>query len=112
MAKFTVNYAVYGGLPAGIGENAAAFNVTSQLSAILNAPGATGVVQCGNNLKGDPAPATKKHFGAIVNNRYFACEEGQTIDFNHAGGTTRPPSGLTVKFAVYGALPGANESNA
>jgi hypothetical protein len=111
MAHFTVKYAVYGALPGGNAENAQAFNVTSQLSAVLNDPGATGVVQCGNNLKGDPSPGNPKHFGAIVNNRYFACEEGQTIDFNHAGGAARS-SGLAVKFAVYGALPGGNESDA
>jgi hypothetical protein len=108
---FTVNYAVYGALPGGSAENAEAFNVTSQLANLLNAPGATGVVQCGNSLKGDPSPGNKKHFGALVNNRYFACEEGQTVDFNHAGGTARS-SGLVVRFAVYGALPGGNESDA
>jgi hypothetical protein len=44
-----------------------------------------------------------------VNNLYFACQEGQTIDFNHGGGTSAGPlpgtsSPLVVKFAVYGAL--------
>jgi hypothetical protein len=111
MARFTVNFAVYGALPGGNSENAQAFNVTSELSSVLNAPGATGVVLCGNNLKGDPSPGNLKHFGAIVNGRYFACQEGQTIDFNHAGGTPRT-SGLVVRFAVYGALPGGNESDA
>ena len=121
MSKFNVTYAVYGALPAlpvgvltppgGNPEQARAFNVTAQLSSILNAPGATGVVVCDNNLSGDPLPNIKKHFGALVNNRYFACQEGQTIDFNHAGGTPRA-SGLTVRFAVYGALPGGEESNA
>lgn len=111
MAKFTVNYAVYGALPGGNPESAEAYNVTAQLSGVLNAPGATGVVPCGNNLKGDPSPGNQKHFGAVVNNRYFACQEGQTIDFNHAGGTASS-SGLVVRFAVYGALPGGDESNA
>ena len=111
MSKFTVNYAVYGALPGGNRDLAQAFNVTSQLSAVLNAPGATGVVVCDNKIKGDPSPGSKKHFGAIVNNRYFACQEGQTIDFNHGGGLATSQR-LTVRFAVYGALPGGNESDA
>lgn len=117
MPQFTVNYAVYGALPGGNSENAEAFNVTSELRAVLNAPGATGVVQCGNNLKGDPSPGNTKHFGALVNNHYFACQEGQTIDFSHAGGlhiggTGHSTVGLVVKFAVYGALPGGDKSKA
>ncbi len=111
MPKFTVNYAVYGALPGGNGEVAEAFNVTAQLSSLLNAPGATGVVPINNNLKGDPAPNNTKHFGALVNNRFFACQEGQTIDFNHAGGAPHA-SGMTVRFATYGALPGGQESAA
>jgi hypothetical protein len=43
-----------------------------------------------------------------VNNRYFACAEGQTVDFNHGGGpptgSTTPASEYVVKFAVYGGL--------
>lgn len=36
----------------------------------------------------DPCPGQGKHFGAIVVGqdgvtRYFACAEGQTVDFNH-----------------------------
>ena len=111
MAKFTVSDAVYGALPNGDSKNAKAFDVTSELSSILNAPGATGVVVCGDNLKGDPCPGNTKNFGALVNKRYFACLEGQTIDFNHGGGTPGS-SKLVVKFAVYGALPGGQESDA
>ena len=111
MGNFTVTHAVYGALPGGNSETAQAFNVTSELSSLLNASGATGVVQCGNNLAGDPSFGNQKHFGALVNNRYFACLEGQTIDFNHGGGQATS-SGLVVKFAVYGALPGGDESTA
>jgi hypothetical protein len=42
----------------------------------------------------------------------MACDENQTIDFNHGGGVAKPPSLFTVKFAVYGALPGGDPSNA
>ena len=107
--SFTVTYAVYGALPAAISTEAKAFNVASQLNAILNAPGATGVVKCDNFLGGDPAPGNVKHFGAIVNGRCFACQEGQAIDFNHGGGVldsgeVTPTSDIVIQFAVYGAL--------
>ncbi len=85
MANFDVGYAVYGALHNGDPNFAEGFNVTSQLSSVLNAPGSTGIVQCGNNIFGDPSFQYQKHFGALVNNRYFACAEGQTIDFNHGG---------------------------
>jgi hypothetical protein len=49
---------------------------------------------------------------------FFACEENQTIDFNHGGVPVGfaegpdPKGDLIVKFAVYGALPGGDRSNA
>jgi len=115
MSDFNVTYAVYGGLHDGNPKIVYAFDVTSQLSRALNAPGATGIVQCGNNIFGDPLVDYQKHFGALVNNRYFACEEGQTVDFNHGGGApggSAASSNLVVKFAVYGALAGGVESYA
>jgi hypothetical protein len=111
MTNFTVGFAVYGALPGGDSQNAEAYDVTQVLSSILNAPGATGIVVCGNNLKGDPCPGNAKHFGALVNNLYFACLEGQAIDFNYGGGSP-PSSNLVVKFAVYGALPNGQQNNA
>ncbi|HEY3937740.1 MAG TPA: hypothetical protein VGL97_09930 [Bryobacteraceae bacterium] len=115
MSDFDVSYAVYGGLHDGNQKIVYAFDVASVLSSVLNAPGATGIVQCGNKIFGDPLLDYQKHFGALVNNRYFACEEGQTIDFYHGGGA--PASGqagtssnLVVKFAVYGALDEGDES--
>jgi hypothetical protein len=72
---------------------------------------------CGNNLKGDPAPGSKKHFGAVVNQRYFACEEGQAIDFSQGGGVSAgrpiPEQGAyAVQFAVYGALTSGEQNEA
>jgi hypothetical protein len=74
------------------------------------------VVICGNDAFGDPAQGSTKHFGALVARNgvsfYFACEENQTIDFNHDGGPAQAPSPLQVKFAVYGALPNGDRSEA
>ena len=109
MPNFIVSYAVYGALNNGNSESAAAFDVSSELDALLNAQGSSGVVQCGNNLKGDPAMGSRKHFGAVVNNRFYACQEGQTINFSQGGGLSAGPPppdrvSLVVQFAVYGAL--------
>jgi hypothetical protein len=76
---------------------------------------------CNNNSFGDPSSGNGKHFGALVtrdgSELFFACNEGQEIDFNHGGGSARgespiPTQDLVVKFAVYGALPGGNLSAA
>src|ERR1039458_1802329 len=115
--NFIVSYAVYGALYNGNSESAAAFDVSTELDALLNAQGSTGIVQCGNNLKGDPAQGNKKHFGALVNDRFYACEEGQTIDFSQGGGLSAGDPGpdrvsLVVQFAVYGALAGGDKNKA
>jgi len=113
MAKLVVKNAIYGALPGGNSNDARAFNVTAQLQELLNS--GTGVVACNNANFGDPAPGFTKHFGALVERDgtalYFACNEGQTIDFTHGGGVA-PLQTMTVKFAVYGALPGGAPSEA
>jgi hypothetical protein len=111
--SLVVKHAVYGALPSGASTNAKAFDVTAILQRLINNNGS---VVCNNANFGDPSPGNEKHFGAVVTRNgqdfFFACDENQTIDFNHDGGTSRPPSSLTVKFAVFGALPGGSPSNA
>jgi hypothetical protein len=109
-----VKHAIYGALAGGESYNADAFDVTASLQNLINEK--SGVVPINNGSFGDPAPGNGKHFGALVTRDgtdfFFACDENQTIDFNHGGGVTHPPSVFTVKFAVYGALPGGNPSGA
>ena len=118
----TVKFAVYGALPGGDGNHAQAIDVTQKLQNLINNNG--GIVTCNNSNFTDPSPGNLKHFGAKIirsgRETVFACEENQTIDFNHAGdfnccASSNPGSSkslLTVKFAVYGALPGGNRSAA
>jgi hypothetical protein len=80
--------AVYGALCGGP-DNMHACNVTNQLQAALDAPGNGGVVNINNEtMGGDPCPRTTKSFGAVVSlngvSMYFACQEGQTVDFFHS----------------------------
>ena len=108
-----VKSAVYGALPGGNAAAAQAFNVTSSLQTLINDN--AGVVAIDNTSFGDPSSGNTKHFGAIVDRNgqdfFFACQEGQTIDFNHGGGVSTSSS-LTVKAAVFGALPGGDPSAA
>ena len=109
-----VKHAIYEALAGGGDYNADAFDVTASLQNLINV--GSGVVGISNGNFGDPAPGNEKHFGAVVTRNgqdfFFACDENQTIDFNHGGGVSRPPSVFTVKFAVFGALPSGNSSNA
>ncbi len=86
MSNLVVKFAVYGALPGGASTNAEAFDVTQKLQTLINASG--GIVACNNNNFGDPAFGNDKHFGALVTRNgtdfYFACDEGQKIDFNAA----------------------------
>ena len=109
-----VQFASYGALPGGAANNAKAFDVTQSLQTLINEN--AGVVSCGNQSFGDPSPGNTKHFGAVVTrngaNHLFACQEGQTIDFNHDGGVAQHTSSIEVIYAVYGALPGGVLSDA
>jgi hypothetical protein len=116
---WVVKSAVYGALPNGDANNAKAADVTQSLQNHIN--NLNGVVRCDNDSFGDPAPGFDKHFGAVVTRTgndgsvddfFFACDEGQTIDFNTQGGRAQQKSALSVKFAVYGALPGGSPVDA
>lgn len=120
---FSVQFAVYGALNGGNQDSAQTMNVATTLLTQLNA--GQGIVTITNSSMGnDPSPGNTKHFAAVVSvnggaAEYFACQEGQQIDFLH----TQPPSNtppqtpvtptipLTVVTAVYGALNGGNENN-
>ncbi len=88
MAKITVEFAVYGALAHGDENIAEAKDVKSILENLINTK--DGIVKIDNkNMGGDPSKGYTKHFGAqIIRNGdtfYFACQEGQTIDFYHNG---------------------------
>jgi hypothetical protein len=88
MATLEVVFATYGALPNGNEQQAQAFNVTAQLQNLIDANG--GVVGISDSNFGDPSYGFVKHFGACVkrngDERFFACQENQTIDFNDGGG--------------------------
>lgn len=87
--KLQVLFAVYGAIPdTNIGfEESQAIDVTSTLQALLSGDG-RGFVEINNSsFGGDPAPNEMKHFAAAIRFedgavRYFACQEGQSTDFN------------------------------
>lgn len=86
MAALVVRYAVYGALADNNENNSQAVDVTSALQAAIDAT--QGIVTVNNDsMGGDPSVGIKKYFGANVAldgaDRYFACVEGQTIDFFH-----------------------------
>ena len=88
MSALQVQIAVYGTLCGGQ-DNMRGRNVTAQLQAALDAPGNNGVVNINNDtMGGDPCHGTTKYFGAVVildnTPLYFACQEGQTVDFFHS----------------------------
>jgi hypothetical protein len=79
-------FAVWGALANGDPNNAQAADVGGRLQQLFDS-GATRVDINDDNF-GDPAVGFKKHFAATVNNNgrvsHYACEEGQTINFEHA----------------------------
>ncbi|MGE4279657.1 MAG: hypothetical protein AB7G62_08735 [Magnetospirillum sp.] len=87
MSVLTVKFAVYGALVGGDENKSAAVDVSAALQALIDSN--QGIVNINNdNMGGDPAYGDVKHFAAIValgdnDKRYFACQEGQTIDFFH-----------------------------
>jgi hypothetical protein len=91
MSVFTVKFAVYGALASGNENASQAISVVSQLQKALDSK--DGIVAITNDTFGtDPSKGNKKHFGALVavgdTDHYYACEEGQTVDFYH----TIPPT--------------------
>ena len=114
MANLIVKNAIYGALVDGKPERAQALNVSTALQQLINTQ--AGVVTIDNANFGDPAPGNAKHFGALVTrdkqDLYFACKEGQQIDFNAGGSLTKTEMSLKVEFAVFGALVDGNPSEA
>ncbi len=79
-----VKFAVYGALAQGDPKLSRTANVQMALQVAI--AGNNGVVKINNQTLGcDPAVGTEKQFGAVVAldtvDHYFACKEGQTIDF-------------------------------
>lgn len=64
-------------------------DVTQLLQNALDKASTKGVVNINNNnMGGDPCPGNTKAFGAVVTldgaPLFFACLEGQTVDFFHS----------------------------
>lgn len=88
MSGVTVEFAAYGALAGGNENKAQAANVMAQLQNAINSMDC--IVKINNdNLGGDPSPGNQKHLGAQITRKggtyYYACVEGQTIDFTHGG---------------------------
>ncbi|MCE1180912.1 MAG: hypothetical protein LWW81_01180 [Rhodocyclales bacterium] len=86
MSVLTVKFAVYGGLAGGNENSSQAIDATAVLQNQIDLN--QGIVTIDNSSMGtDPSVGNQKYFGAIVSlnnvDRYFACQEGQTIDFFH-----------------------------
>lgn len=86
MSALTVKYAVYGALNGGNENKSQAVDVSKALQNAINS--SSGIVKISNDtLGGDPSKGNQKHFAAIVSldsvDQFFACQEGQTIDFFH-----------------------------
>jgi len=82
-----VKFAVYGLLTNGSANSTSAVNVKETLQRALETDSSVKIDNRTFNV--DPGPGQKKHFGAIVMrdgvDRYFACEESQTINFSSGG---------------------------
>ena len=88
MGALQVKVAIYGALCGGQ-DQMRAMDVTAQLQAALDAAGNNGIVSINNDsMGGDPCRGTTKAFGAVVALNgvplFYACLEGQTIDFFHS----------------------------
>jgi hypothetical protein len=76
-------FAVWGALAHGDPNTARAADVGGKLQQLFN-EGAT-ILTINDDNFGDPAVGFTKHFAATVNNNgrvsHYACQEGQTINF-------------------------------
>ena len=88
MGALQVQVAVYGALCGGQ-DDMHARDVTGLLQAALDHASPKGVVNINNDSMGsDPCSGKTKAFGAVVTldgtPLFFACLEGQTVDFFHS----------------------------
>ncbi|SNT18914.1 hypothetical protein SAMN05421640_2745 [Ekhidna lutea] len=88
MSEIKVEFAVYGALKHGISNSGKAMDVKTTLQNLIIQN--KGVVTITNTyMGGDPCLGNTKQFGAQIQRDgatyYFACLEGQTIDFEHGG---------------------------
>lgn len=86
MNNLIVRSAVYGALGNNDPKNSSAADVSAALQAQIIAN--HGLVNITNQtMGGDPCYGFQKSFAAVVNrdgiDRFFACHEGQSIDFNY-----------------------------
>ena len=89
-----VVFAVYGAIAHGNENMSQAIDVSGPLQTALEASVPPGIVNINNTTMGsDPSDDSSKHFAALVLldnvKQYYACAEGQTVDFYHV----IPPSG-------------------
>lgn len=85
MSEIKVKSAVYGAL-GGFNKSSQVKNVTSILQNLIDSQEGIAIVKINNDtMNGDPSYGNRKHFGAelIIDgvSHYFACGEGQTINF-------------------------------
>ena len=88
MNEITVEFAVYGALKNGDENDCRAADVKTLLQKLIDSQ--EGIVTIDNStMGGDPCPGNGKHFGAQITRSdgtyYYACQEGQKIDFCHGG---------------------------
>ncbi|MEQ8909539.1 MAG: hypothetical protein RIC95_10130 [Vicingaceae bacterium] len=88
MADIRVKDAVYGAVSKDSTRKCQSMDASTALQKAIDAN--QGIVRIDNqNLGFDPSPGNWKHLIAVVNrddgNYYFACKEGQTVDFNSGG---------------------------
>ncbi len=88
MSGVTVESAVYGALAHGDENSAQASDVKSALQNAINSMDSIVVIN-NDNMGVDPSPGNTKHFGATITRDggtfYYACQEGQKVDFQHGG---------------------------
>lgn len=88
MKKIKVDFAVYGALKGGNESNGLAIDVRTTLQKLIDQN--NGIVTItSSHLKADPCLGYTKAFGAQIQRGgqtyHFACQEGQTIDFEKGG---------------------------
>lgn len=88
MTNIQVKDAVYGAFIKGASNECQSMDASIALQKAIDAN--EGIVRIDTQHLGfDPSPGNWKHLVAVVNrkdgNFYYACKEGQTVDFNRGG---------------------------